>query len=91
MKLPRPHRKKLEELNLYQAVFNTAEGKRVLYDLMKVHHMTGPLPDRHPGEIHRAEGERNVVLRILSILNVDSLRLEEKLKAGLGQDSDYEE
>ncbi len=51
----------------YQHVFNTEQGKRVLYDMMNSHFVIGPLP-RDVNDLLRAEGERNVVLRILAKL-----------------------
>ena len=89
MKLLPAHRRQVDKIRTYKAVFETADGKRVLHDLMKQHHILGALPARDTNEIFRAEGERNVVLRILSLLNIDPLKFEEHLKQGLTNESLY--
>lgn len=55
----------------YQHVFGTQQGKRVLYDMFNNHFMIGPLP-KETNDLLRAEGERNVVLRILAKLKVST-------------------
>lgn len=53
----------------YAAVFNTPQGRIVLEDMMKANHVLGPIFD--PGSDRETTlklGERNSVLRILSIL-----------------------
>lgn len=90
MILTKGHKKQLERIRRYQTVFSSPDGKWVLDDLIKVHHILGPLPDRHPGEIHRAEGERNAILRIMSILNMDPVKLEERMKT-IARGDDYTE
>lgn len=55
----------------YQNVFRSTEGEIVLKDLMKTH---GILSNIYKGDINDMlikEGERNVVLRLLSILDID--------------------
>lgn len=52
----------------YVRLFNTDDGATVLKDLMRAHYVQSPLP---PGEREFAEGQRNVVLRILAIINKD--------------------
>ena len=89
MKLLPSHRRQVDKVRTYRAVFETPEGKRVLHDLMKQHHVLGALPARDAHEIFRAEGERNVVLRILSLLNIDPLKFEEILKQGVNNESLY--
>lgn len=55
----------------YRAVFNSPHGAMVLEDLKKAHHYNGPTYDCNTRDINQmlmAEGERNVVLRLLAIL-----------------------
>lgn len=57
----------------YQAVFMTPAGEIVLEDLKKAGHMYGSLIDPgdrqiDPMRMAIAEGERNMILRILAIL-----------------------
>lgn len=66
----------------YGRVFNSEQGKRVLHDLIKTHFVLRPTYSK--GDIHlmqQREGERLVVLRILTILRMDpeqfAARLEE--------------
>lgn len=61
----------LEELyNSYQAVFNTPDGQRVLEHLAHVGHLHTPTyvtGDSH--ETAHREGQRRIVLSILTFLN----------------------
>ncbi len=56
----------------YQRVFGTPEGKRVLMDLMRTHHIMGSTFDENPRVTVLNEGERNVVLRILHKLKTNA-------------------
>lgn len=82
-------KKQSNRVRRYQAIFNTEDGKHVLHDLMRVHHVIGALPAKDPYEIYRAEGERNVILRIMSLLDVDPLKFENHLKQTLQSEADY--
>ncbi len=65
----------------YQQVFNSPEGQEVLKDLMNAHHV---LSSTFDGDIRKTifrEGERNVVLRILSILKMDVQQMQERIKS----------
>ena len=57
----------------YQKTFESEHGKKVLWDLMKAHHILSPTfaggTDVH--SVFLREGERNVVLRILTKLKKD--------------------
>jgi hypothetical protein len=65
----------------YQATFSSERGRRVLLDLMKAHHMmSSTYSPVVREEIYIREGERNVILRILSFLNVDQKQLEELIR-----------
>lgn len=52
----------------YRRLFDTDDGAVVLKDLMRAHYVQSPLPR---GEQEFAEGQRNVVLRILAICEKD--------------------
>lgn len=63
----------LELFQSYQGVFSTAAGQIVLEDLKRAHHLYSSLVRDDGGPIDPmqmaiAEGERNVILRILAIL-----------------------
>lgn len=67
----------------YRQVFGTEAGKNVLYDLMKAGHMLGSSfvkGDSH--ELAFREGERNTVLRILTILKTDPQKLQAEIERG---------
>lgn len=53
----------------YKKAFNSEAGRRVLYDMMIKYHVINPLPKGQDRD--QAEGARNVVLEILTILKVD--------------------
>ncbi len=64
----------------YKRTFETPVGKNVLMDLMRTHHMMGPVMDANPIDMAFKEGERNVVLRILRALNTNAEELYKRLK-----------
>ncbi len=66
-------KKHLATIADYKKVFNSDSGKRVLWDLMRKSNMTGSILGSHDGKICLNqtllnEGERNLVLYILSKL-----------------------
>lgn len=61
--------KKVARTMDYKRAFSSEQGKRVLYDLIASHHLMRPTYVRGDAiEMAYNEGQRNVVLRILSIL-----------------------
>ncbi len=72
----RGHRKVLD----YQAVFNSVAGRAVLYDLMKAHNILQPTFSKDVNETLIREGERMVVLRILTLIKADSKQLLERIE-----------
>jgi hypothetical protein len=54
----------------YRTVFATPEGRIVLTDLMTAHYMQSNLPMDTVNNMIFAEGQRNVVLRILTIIGI---------------------
>jgi hypothetical protein len=74
----------------YQNTFNSETGKRVLYDLMRVHHVVSlSHVKNNPDMTTFHEGERNVVLRIMSNLNFKIADLDEAIKQGELEDESY--
>lgn len=82
-------KKKLDQVANYQFVFNSEEGKKVLYDMMKTHYVIGSTFSKDPYEMALKEGERNTVLRVLSILKIDPQKLLEDINKGIEQDNLY--
>ena len=73
--------KYLDNIKFYRAFFKSKHGEKVLYDLMKTHNFfTCTFVKGDRDEMLIKEGERNVVLRILSILKIDPQKLEQMMK-----------
>lgn len=59
-------------IEAYQRVFSSEDGNTILHDLMSVFHFFGTTASPEPTETSFNEGQRTVVLAILSVLKVDS-------------------
>jgi hypothetical protein len=73
----------------YKQVFGTEAGKRVLWDMMGAAHMlhSSRIPGDNSGmETVFREGERNSVLRVLSIIDMDPEKLRHMIKEGRNQE-----
>lgn len=68
------------KVNDYQAVFNTVQGRAVLHDLMSAHNMLHPTYTKDVNEMLLNEGERRVILRILTFINTDVKQLLERIE-----------
>jgi hypothetical protein len=73
-------RKSLKKVADYHAVFNTPQGRAVLYDLMETHNVLRSTYTKDSGEALFKEGERNVVLRILTLVKTDMKQLIERIE-----------
>ena len=63
-------------ISKYRAVFGSAEGRAVLYDLMKVNFVMSPTIVSNKTDLVLVhEGQRNAILRILTILKIDPEKL----------------
>jgi hypothetical protein len=82
-------KKKLDQVACYQATFSSEDGKKVLYDLMKVHNVMGSTFSPNSNEMILKEGERNVVLRIMHLLKIDPQKLIEEIEKGISHDNQY--
>lgn len=68
----------------YKMTFNSLEGKRVLFDLMKHHNFIKPsFVKGDPYETAFNEGQRNVILRILTLVDIDITEIKKKIEEGL--------
>ena len=64
----------------YQAVFNTPQGRAVLHDLMAAHNV---LQSTFTGDANSTlvnEGERRVILRILTLMKANPQNLLERIE-----------
>jgi len=73
-------KKTVVKYNAYKKVFSGPEGKLVLEDMMANHGMMAPMYKGNVKDMLIKEGERNAVLRILTILNVDITALKERIE-----------
>lgn len=64
---------KTARVSAYQSFFDSEDGRAVLLDLIYYHYMPIAIDIQKPDALVMAfrEGERNVVNRVLSILNAD--------------------
>ena len=69
---------KMEES--YKAVFNHGEGKKVLHDLLTYCHILEPAITSNPNDILVKEGRRDVALKILKMISVDTIKFEKIVK-----------
>ena len=74
-----------EVIRAYKRVFETADGMKVLSDLMKNAHMYRSTMDANPHELAYREGERSLVLKILRTIKADPTELETYLNKLEGQ------
>lgn len=72
--------KKIAKLKDYQRTFSSEHGKRVLYDLMNEHYFLKSSFSPNPQEMAFKEGQKNVILRIMTTLKLDIEKLNEKVK-----------
>lgn len=85
----RRSRRPLDRAVSYQAVFTSVEGEKVLNDLMKEHHIMGSTFCKDPYDSAFKEGERAVVLRILSILKINVEELAKRIDKALKDEEAY--
>jgi len=81
MKVKTAENRYVSRVKDYKQVFSSSAGKRVLYDLIKVHHvLSSHFDDSFTNNVLFKEGERNVVLRILTLLKTDPSALMEHIE-----------
>jgi hypothetical protein len=68
----------LDLLLAYRNVFGTAQAEKVVNDLIKRYMLRSSMDDS-PNRLAFHEGERNVVLFILTMLNIDEDKLRERV------------
>ena len=64
----------------YQKVFSGVDGQWVLHDLMDKHNLMSSTLNKDGSVDIAKEGERTVVLRILSLLQTDVAELRERIE-----------
>jgi hypothetical protein len=71
---------RIAKLQDYKRTFGSEHGKRVLYDLMNEHYFLRSSYDSNPQEMAFREGQKNVVLRIMTALKLDQEQLKQKIE-----------
>ena len=71
--------KQVSLIAAYHNVFSSTDGVRVLHDLMRNHHILSNTFSGDVNEMLVREGERNVVLRIFSLMKMDVQKLKERI------------
>jgi len=80
MTLSDQEKKRVRRVRDYQSIFKTKEGERVLQDLISRYHILGPVMGENSLEMAFKEGQRNVVLEVLSLINIDERKLIQKIE-----------
>jgi hypothetical protein len=70
----------VKKLEMYRKVFSGPDGEWVLNDLMSAHSMLNSTFNGNVRDMLLREGERNVVLRILTILKSSPEDLRERIR-----------
>ena len=73
--------RKVAIVKAYKNLFGSPEGQLVLNDLMQTHGMMSSSFSGDSTQTVFKEGERNVVLRILTILKTNETQLRERIEA----------
>lgn len=74
----------------YHEVFASEAGKRVLYDLLKKGHILHANYNGNTNDMLFRDGERNIVLYIMTQINTDPQKLTELIKRGQSYEEKYE-
>ena len=64
----------------YKRVFGTEQGKRIMQELIQAHYIMQPVMNKDPLVMAFKEGQRNVVLRILNILETSEEQMHKLLR-----------
>jgi hypothetical protein len=84
-------KKKYATIVAYKKVFSSTDGKNVLLDLMAAHNVFNSVFDSNSSEMCRKEGERNVVLRLMTILKITPAEMQafsEEIERNARSDAD---
>jgi hypothetical protein len=75
-----PARRNLATIQAYKDTFNSPQGRKVLHDMLDAHGMMRNTYNGNVNDMLLKEGERLVVLRILSKLNINVQELRERIE-----------
>lgn len=72
----------LERVRDYQIVFGSEVGQRVLYDLMQAAGLFTINQDVEPGVLAAKQGQKNMILRIMGLVDANPEQIKEQMKQG---------
>lgn len=82
--------KNIDLVTTYQNLFDTEDGKTVLYDLLgKMRFFTSTLGE-NPEDTSRKEGQREAVVYILEMVNKDVVALKDFIEQQKERQKEYE-
>lgn len=87
----KPLKKRYSKIVAYKKTFSTTEGREVLLDMMNVHNVFDSTFDIDNSQMCRKEGERNVVLRLMTILKITPSQMQdlaEEIEKNVRTDAD---
>jgi hypothetical protein len=76
----KPGQRKLDLMKNYQMIFDTAEGKAVLHDMMKTNGMFASTFNENPYTMAYLEGRRSFVSDLLALLGKDTNQIYKAMK-----------
>ena len=76
--------RQVAKIKSYKICFGSPHGKTVLYDLMRSFHVFGSC------ETDEQEGERRVILRIMALLQMDPIQMEQLINEQKEEEKRYE-
>lgn len=82
-KTPEQRKQEKERLDLllaYRHIFTLPQGEKVLNDLLKRHLFRSSMDATNPHMTSFNEGERNVVLSVMKMLNIEENHIRERLQ-----------
>jgi hypothetical protein len=83
-------KKQVKLIRIYQRIFNSDEGKQVLYDLMR---RSNTLSSSFNGMDYLTmaynEGRRSIILYILSMIDSDPEALKQLMEKSIEDDNDF--
>lgn len=82
--------KKLADAISYRAFFETEDGLKIIYDLMRHCHMLDTTFAKDPHEMYLREGMRNVALYILAKTNTDIPSLKQMIESRTKTEKEYD-
>ena len=88
--LAKQTQKTLDVIRAYKTVFNSSEGKIVLYDMMKVCGFRKSILHPEPVIMGHNEGKRSVIIDIIEVLEKDEKTILDFFRDAATREEEYE-